>query len=79
MKLNKAEDLIEQARVLVLQVIGEHEACSADLKFDEIVDFISDIGQHVIMVHHRQEEEAERLAEVLALKKRLAELGAGGC
>lgn len=89
MKLNKAEDLIEQARMLVLQVIYEDETGTVDLKFDEIVDFISDIGYDVIMAAHRQEEddviiaahrqeeEAERLlAEIHTLKKRLAELGA---
>ena len=84
MKLNKAEVLIEQARSLVLQVIDEDEigdgasGGSVDLKFDEMVDFISDIGYEVIMPIQFQEEEAERLAEIRALESRLAELKAGG-
>ena len=78
MKLSKAEDLIEQARSLVLQVIDEDEigvctqTCTqVDLKFDEISDFISDIGFDIIMAEFRVLERA--------LESRLAELKAGGC
>ena len=78
MKLDKAVDLIEQARSLVLQVIDEDEigACTqtctqVDLKFDEISDFISDIGFDIIMAEFRVLERA--------LESRLAELKAGGC
>ena len=53
MKLDRAVDLVEQARSLVLQVIDEDEtgamASTVDLKFDEISDFISDIGYDVIL------------------------------
>lgn len=77
MKLNEAEDLIEQARMLVLQVIDKDDTGTANLKFDEIVDFISDIGYDVIMAADHQEE--ERLAEIRALESRLAELKAGLC
>ena len=83
MKLSEAEDLIERARMLVLQVIDEDETgavvATADLKFDEIVDFISDIGYDSILAAQHQEAEAERLAEIRALESRLAELKAGGC
>ena len=81
MQLVKAEALIEQARMLVLQVIDSdlHDACTVDLKFDEIADFISDIGYDLIMEALDQEKEAERLAEIRALESRLAELKAGGC
>ena len=86
MKLDKAVDLVEQARSLVLQVIDEDEigvctqTCTqVDLKFDEISDFISDIGYDCILVAQQQEKEAERLAEIRALESRLAELKAGGC
>ena len=86
MKLHNAEDLIEQARTLVLQIIDEDETgavvATADLKFDEIVDFISDIGYDCILAAQQQEkeaEEAERLAEIRVLESRLAELKAGGC
>ena len=85
MKLNEAEDLIEQARSLVLQVIDEGETdaevATVDLKFDEIVDFISDIGYDCILAAQQQEkeaEEAERLAEIRVLESRLAELKARG-
>ena len=80
MKLTEAEDLIEQARALVLQIIGEDETgavtATVDLKFDEISDFISDIGFDIILAAQRQEKEAERLAEIRALESRLAELKA---
>ena len=86
MKLSEAEDLIERARTLVLQIIDEDEtgavASTADLKFDEISDFISDIGYDIILEAQQQEkeaEEAERLAEIRVLESRLAELKAGGC
>ena len=86
MKLSEAEDLIERARTLFLQIIDEDETgavvATADLKFDEIVDFISDIGYDCILAAHGQEEEAEeaeRLAEIRVLESRLAELKAGGC
>ena len=83
MKLDKAVDLVEQARSLVLQVIDEDEigavAATADLKFDEISDFISDIGYDCILAAQQQEKEAERLAEIRALESRLAELKAGLC
>ena len=86
MKLSEAEDLIERARTLVLQIIDEDETgavvATADLKFDEIVDFISDIGYDCILAAQQQEEEAEeaeRLAEIRVLESRLAELKAGGC
>ena len=78
MKLDKAVDLVEQARSLVLQVIDEDEigACTqtctqVDLKFDEISDFISDIGFDIIMAEFRVLERA--------IESRLAELKAGGC
>ena len=78
MKLDKAVDLVEQARSLVLQVIDEDEigACTqtctqVDLKFDEISDFISDIGFDIIMAEFRALERA--------IESRLAELKAGGC
>ena len=78
MKLDKAVDLVEQARSLVLQVIDEDEigACTqtctqVDLKFDEIADFISDIGFDIIMAEFRVLERA--------IESRLAELKAGGC
>ena len=83
MKLSEAEDLIEHARTLFLQVIDEDEtgamASTVDLKFDEISDFISDIGFDVILTAQHQEKEAERLAEIRALESRLAELKAGLC
>ena len=86
MKLTEAEDLIEQARSLVLQIIDEDETgavvATADLKFDEISDFISDIGYDCILAAQHQEEEAEeaeRLAEIRVLESRLAELKARGC
>jgi len=81
-KLDKAVDLIERARKLVLQIIDEDETgavATADLKFDEISDFISDIGYDVILATQQQEKEAERLAEIRALESRLAKLKAGGC
>ena len=82
MKLSEAEDLIERARTLFLQIIDEDETgavvATADLKFDEIVDFISDIGYDCILAAQQQEKEAERLAEIRALESRLAELKAGG-
>ena len=78
MKLDKAVDLVEQARSLVLQVIDEDEigACTqtctqVDLRFDEISDFISDIGFDIIMAEFRVLERA--------IESRLAELKAGGC
>ena len=78
MKLDKAVDLVEQARSLVLQVIDEDEigvctqTCTqVDLKFDEISDFISDIGFDIIMAEFRVLERA--------IESRLAELKAGGC
>ena len=83
MKLSEAEDLIERARTLFLQIIDEDETgavvATADLKFDEIVDFISDIGYDCILAAQQQEKEAERLAEIRALESSLAELKAGGC
>ena len=82
MKLSEAEDLIERARMLVLQIIDEDETgdgAQVDLKFDEISDFISDIGFDIILAAQQQEKEAERLAEIRALESRLAELKAGGC
>lgn len=81
-KLNKAEILIEQARALVLQVLDEDEngegctGCRVDKVFDDLVDFIGDVGYEVLMPMQLEEEEAERLAEISVLKARLAELGA---
>ena len=57
-------------------VTGVAVVATADLKFDEIVDFISDIGYDCVMAAQRQEKEAERLAEIRALESRLAELKA---
>ena len=85
MKLNEAVDLVERARTLVLQIIDEDETgdgAQVDLKFDEISDFIWDIGYDCILVAQQQEkeaEEAERLAEIRVLESRLAELKAGRC
>lgn len=79
-KLNKAESLVEQARNLVLQVFNEDEigegfsAPLVDSKFDDIIDFIGDVGYEVIMPIQFQEEENERLEEIKVLEKRLAEL-----
>lgn len=82
-KLNQAEILIEKARNLVLQVIAEDEigdgrlGAEIDPKFDQMIDFISDVGYEVIMPIQMEEEESQRLAEISALEKRLAELRAG--
>ena len=84
-KLNKAEVLIEQARTLVLQVIAEDEigdgrlGSEIDPKFDEMIDFISDVGYEVIMPIQMEEEENERLAEISALEARLKELKGCAC
>lgn len=77
-KLNRAEQLIEQARTLVLQVIDADETgdgCTGgqvNPKFDDLVDFLGEVGYEVIMPMQMEEEDREQ--EIERLRARLSQL-----